>query len=155
MMSSSCDSSSLTVLPLEVNHANSVWWISAEADKNVPDKQAGKLIRSNDEAIGAIVLLLCSRRQLVPLLLLLKFDDRFFLFCASRCSLFDLFLMNFNWSFSETDPSLDKIRQQQKQKQRPHGKPIKNATKIKTNAENETGISTPFPPPHLYVYYAS
>lgn len=77
MMSSSCDSSSLTVLPLEVNHANSVW-ISAEADKNVPDKQAGKLIRSNDEAIGAIVLPLCSRRQLVPLLLLLKFDDRFF-----------------------------------------------------------------------------
>lgn len=63
--------------------------------------------------------------------------------------------MNFNWSFSETDPSLDSIRQQHKQKQRPRGKPIKNATKIKTNAENETGMSTPSPPPHLYVYYAS
>lgn len=79
-------------------------------------------------------------------------------FCAACCSLFDLFLMNFNWSFSETDPSLGSIRQHKQRQQRPHGKPIKNATKIKTNAENERRMSTasPYLPPfHSYVYYAS
>lgn len=156
MMSSSCDTFSLTVLPLEVNHANSVWISTTEADKNAPDKQAGRQTDKKQTMRRSV-------RQFSPFVVEGNWCYCFSnlmtdFFCAACCSLFDLFLMNFNWSFSETDPSLGSIRQHKQRQQRPHRKPIKNATKIKTNAESERRMSTPSPyllPFHSYVYYAS
>lgn len=109
MMSSSCDTCSLTVLPLEVNHANSVWISNTEADKNAPDKQAGRQTDKKQTMRRSV-------RQFSPFVFEGNWCYCFSnlmtdFFCAACCSLFDLFLMNFNWSFSETDPSLGSIRQ--------------------------------------------